>query len=246
MSVRLWACSSARRAPALQAGETRSKLSVSCFSFYCFQQIGESASRSKLTPTASTTNTVWLARWHISATAAGLAWLGGASAMEGVGAIPGTEVSPTQRSQESRHPQGGTLGVRLPTPFACILRATHSPTSCWVSTVYKEITREITRKLRSTIASPYTKETDVASQLRAAMLCQSCSSENLHKFGGEIAIHFPGLKNLDKPHVYVSAEFAVCLDCGAAQFAVPEQQLGQLTKHTEGGHSRAPARGPRC
>ena len=39
-----------------------------------------------------------------------------------------------------------------------------------------------------------------------------------------MAIHFPGLKNLDNPHVYVSTELAVCLDCGAAQFDVQEAE----------------------
>jgi len=70
------------------------------------------------------------------------------------------------------------------------------------------------------------------------MSCKSCGSENLHKFGGEIAIHFPGRQNLDKPHVYVSAEIIVCLDCGAAQSAVPEAELRVLRKATsrEQGH----------
>ena len=50
----------------------------------------------------------------------------------------------------------------------------------------------------------------------------------MSKFGGEIAIHFPGFKNIDKPHVYVSAELVVCLDCGIAQFAIPTDELGLL------------------
>jgi hypothetical protein len=60
------------------------------------------------------------------------------------------------------------------------------------------------------------------------MLCKSCGSENMGKFGGEIAVHFPGLKNIDKPHVYVSADLVVCLDCGIAQFAVPTAELRRL------------------
>ena len=62
------------------------------------------------------------------------------------------------------------------------------------------------------------------------MSCKSCGSENLHKFGGEIDIRFPGLKNLDRPHLYVSAELAVCLDCGTARFALPEDELRLLGK----------------
>ena len=62
------------------------------------------------------------------------------------------------------------------------------------------------------------------------MACKSCGSENLHKFMGEIVVHFPGLKNLDKPPVYVCCEVVVCLTCGAAQLAVPEAELRLLQK----------------
>ena len=62
------------------------------------------------------------------------------------------------------------------------------------------------------------------------MSCKSCGSENLSKFGGEIAIRFPGLKNLDRPHVYVPGELTVCLDCGTARFAIPEDELRLLGK----------------
>jgi hypothetical protein len=45
-----------------------------------------------------------------------------------------------------------------------------------------------------------------------------------------MGIHSPGLKNIDKPIVWVFPEIVVCLDCGAAEFAVPEAQLRQLAK----------------
>jgi hypothetical protein len=45
-----------------------------------------------------------------------------------------------------------------------------------------------------------------------------------------MAIHFPGLKNIDKPVVWVFPEIVVCLDCGTAEFAVPEEQLRFLAK----------------
>ena len=63
-----------------------------------------------------------------------------------------------------------------------------------------------------------------------AMTCKSCGSANLHNFRGEIAIHFPGLKGLDQPIVWVFPELVVCLDCGAAQFDVPEAELRMLRK----------------
>ena len=62
------------------------------------------------------------------------------------------------------------------------------------------------------------------------MPCKSCGSVNRSKFSGEISIHFPGLKNIDKPVVWVFPEIVVCLDCGTAEFAVPEAELRQLAK----------------
>ena len=58
--------------------------------------------------------------------------------------------------------------------------------------------------------------------------CPSCQSENKKTFTGEIAIHFPGLKSLNKPIVWVFPTISVCLDCGGAQFAVPERELEVL------------------
>ena len=63
-----------------------------------------------------------------------------------------------------------------------------------------------------------------------AMSCPWCGSENLSEFGGEMAIHFPSKKNLEKPHVYLTAKLIACLDCGKVQFDVPEAQLRLLTK----------------
>jgi hypothetical protein len=57
------------------------------------------------------------------------------------------------------------------------------------------------------------------------MLCKSCGSINQSKFRGEIVIHFPGLKSIDKPGVWVFPGLVLCLDCGAAEFAVPETEL---------------------
>jgi hypothetical protein len=45
-----------------------------------------------------------------------------------------------------------------------------------------------------------------------------------------MAIHFLGLKNIGMPAVWVFPEVVVCLDCGTAEFAVPEAELRQLAK----------------
>jgi hypothetical protein len=62
------------------------------------------------------------------------------------------------------------------------------------------------------------------------MPCKSCGSVNQSKFNGEIGIHFPGLKNIDKPVVFVFSELSVCMDCGITEFAVREAELRLLAK----------------
>jgi hypothetical protein len=62
------------------------------------------------------------------------------------------------------------------------------------------------------------------------MPCRSCGSVNQGKFSGEMAIHFPGLKNLDQPIVWVFPKIVVCLDCGSAEFVLSEAELRQLAK----------------
>ena len=57
------------------------------------------------------------------------------------------------------------------------------------------------------------------------MPCESCGSANQKKFIGEMGIRSPGLKNIDKPTVWVFPELIVCLDCGTAGFVVPETEL---------------------
>jgi hypothetical protein len=62
------------------------------------------------------------------------------------------------------------------------------------------------------------------------MPCKRCESVNQRKFSAEMGIHFLELKNIDKPVVWVFPEVVVCLDCGTAEFAVPEPELRQLAK----------------
>jgi hypothetical protein len=58
--------------------------------------------------------------------------------------------------------------------------------------------------------------------------CKLCRSQNRSTFTGEIAIHFPGLAGLNKPVVWVFPTISVCLDCGRAEFMVPEKELEVL------------------
>ena len=70
------------------------------------------------------------------------------------------------------------------------------------------------------------------------MSCKSCGSDSPGSFPAEIAIHFPGLKGLDKPHVWLFPTLAVCLNCGHTEFAIPEHEL-RLLKGGVAGQSAA-------
>lgn len=60
--------------------------------------------------------------------------------------------------------------------------------------------------------------------------CKSCGSKNLNRFTAEIAIHFPGPDNIDRPAIFVFPQLLVCMVCGVAQFIVPEDELHLLAK----------------
>ena len=62
------------------------------------------------------------------------------------------------------------------------------------------------------------------------MTCNSCGLEKQREFTAEIAIHFPGLNGLEKPIVWLSPKLIICLNCGNAEFAVPESELRVLAK----------------
>lgn len=64
------------------------------------------------------------------------------------------------------------------------------------------------------------------------MVCKQCSSDNRSSFTSEVAIHFPGLKGLEKPIVWVFPKLAVCLDCAFAEFTVPVRELSALVHGT--------------
>jgi hypothetical protein len=70
------------------------------------------------------------------------------------------------------------------------------------------------------------------------MLCKSCGSDNQKQFNGEMAIHFTGLENLDKPVVWVFPKLLICMDCGTAEFALPEADLRLLATGKAAGAGR--------
>jgi hypothetical protein len=62
--------------------------------------------------------------------------------------------------------------------------------------------------------------------------CPLCKSNNQAEFPTEMLVHFGGLKNLDKPSVWVYPELLVCLECGFAQATIPASELAQLASGT--------------
>jgi len=58
--------------------------------------------------------------------------------------------------------------------------------------------------------------------------CPSCQSGNQRKFTSEVNIHFPGMKGIDIPTVWVFPEILVCMDCGEAQLIIPEAERKEL------------------
>jgi len=65
--------------------------------------------------------------------------------------------------------------------------------------------------------------------------CRFCQSAN-SEFTAEVNIHFPGMKGLDKPTVWVFPQLFVCLDCGVAQFDVPDAELERLAERDSAGN----------
>jgi len=62
------------------------------------------------------------------------------------------------------------------------------------------------------------------------MACSSCGSAFHRKFESETSIHFPRLSEIDKRPVVVFAELSVCLNCGKAEFILPQEKLALLAR----------------
>lgn len=60
------------------------------------------------------------------------------------------------------------------------------------------------------------------------MSCALCGSANQAEFSAEMVVHFAGLKNVDRPGVWVFPKLLICLNCGLSKFKVPEEDLGLL------------------
>ena len=58
--------------------------------------------------------------------------------------------------------------------------------------------------------------------------CPSCYSANQREFSAEMNVHFPGMKGLNIPTVWVFPKISVCVDCGTGQFTISEDERKQL------------------
>lgn len=65
------------------------------------------------------------------------------------------------------------------------------------------------------------------------MRCITCESEDQRQFQAEINIHFAGLEALNKAGVLLFPTVLICLNCGSAQFTIPEKELRQLSEGSE-------------
>ena len=62
------------------------------------------------------------------------------------------------------------------------------------------------------------------------MTCKWCGSDKQSRFKAEVAIHFPGIEGLNRSVVWVFPELFLCLNCGKANFTVPDDDLRTLGK----------------
>jgi hypothetical protein len=60
------------------------------------------------------------------------------------------------------------------------------------------------------------------------MPCTQCASDNRQEFGVEMNFHFQGWNGLSRPTLMIFPKVLVCLNCGFAEFSVPEADLRRL------------------
>jgi hypothetical protein len=72
------------------------------------------------------------------------------------------------------------------------------------------------------------------------MSCKSYLSEHQSNLTAEVAIHFPGLKGLDKPIVWVYPKLLVCMNCGFTEFAIPSGAGSSPAAECSAHQRRAP------
>ena len=65
------------------------------------------------------------------------------------------------------------------------------------------------------------------------MACKSCGSNRVELLS-EIGLHFPELKYLHLPPIFVFPKLFVCLECGLTEFTMPDKELRLIAKVVRG------------
>jgi hypothetical protein len=68
----------------------------------------------------------------------------------------------------------------------------------------------------------------VHEQVTSARLCSLCASDNIGNFNSAIAIHYPGIENIDVPSVFVFSRLVICQACGVGRFTLSRDELAAL------------------
>jgi len=80
-----------------------------------------------------------------------------------------------------------------------------------------------------TVSGDLYKKQAICERLEVVMRCRSCGAGGgAQTFNGEVALRFPGLDGLTEPIVLAFPKVLVCLDCGFAEFALPDEQVKTL------------------
>ena len=71
-----------------------------------------------------------------------------------------------------------------------------------------------------------------------ATQCNTCGSTRLNKLRAELALHFNGLENIDKPVLWTFRDVVVCTDCGEADIHFPPHELQWWEQDAQRKHTR--------
>jgi hypothetical protein len=62
------------------------------------------------------------------------------------------------------------------------------------------------------------------------MNCPRCGSLSRSHFPAEVNVHFPGIKNLRRPPLWVFPQLLISRDCGHVEFDLSNKELKRLNE----------------
>jgi hypothetical protein len=109
---------------------------------------------------------------------------------------------------------------------ACVTLQKREPAQIFDAS-HDKADRDKPHKVVLSLRNPcYNQPTSSRNGMECDMTCRSCGSKNQAEYGAEINIHLP--RDRDKAAMLVFPTLVVCLDCGIAEFTVPEAELRRL------------------